>query len=64
MTVKQKQRGEDQKTCTLFYFAPLSSYHEGEMWKAPLSCATVDVLFWSNNAFVHITDFQSSALKL
>lgn len=31
----------------------------GEMWKAPLSCATVDVLFWSYNASAHITDGQS-----
>lgn len=35
----------------------------GEAWKAPLSCATLDALFWSSSAFVHITDCQSLALQ-
>lgn len=46
----------------LFFSAEFLS--RGEMWNALISGATVVVLFWSNNAVVHITDCQSLALKL
>ncbi len=59
---KAQRRRSKNMYFVLFCSAEFLSW--GEMWKAPLSFATVDVLLWSNSAFVHITDFQSLALKL
>lgn len=66
VTIKQTQRGDGwrgvgRKTCTLFNFAALSSYHKADMWRALLSVATVDVLFCSHNASARIACRQTPA---
>lgn len=64
VTVKPEQRGGDQKKTHFVVFCSAEFLSGGETWKAGLSPATLDALFGSYTAFVHIIDCQSLAFTL